>query len=254
MQASAVLGTTEVPTPTYQPQPYRGVTRHRTPSERKIDDCWLRGDVDATISAVVHHVKTFATRAKYLRKANVEANLPLADRVGMIVLRSLPGYQGPEAPLKAYDGRVPLSSFVNLKRKQAHLDLCREHDAIGKREVLEADLLTPETEDIDLLSLMAERPQSDCMETQLIVNSFLATLTDREFKRLGSTTVLSKAREWANSERPGARRRTQCKCNGCLKRPVSLRVMAKMLTKHGATLSAYAVGLKRRPVTHSQNE
>ena len=98
MQALPAL---EVP-PTYQPQPYRGVTRRRTAAERKIDDSWLRGDVDATIEAVVDHVKVFATRAKYLRKANVDANLPLADRVGMIVLRSLAGYQGPEAPLKAY--------------------------------------------------------------------------------------------------------------------------------------------------------
>jgi hypothetical protein len=36
-----------------------------------------------------------------------------------------------------------LSSFVNLMLKQAHLDLCREHDVIRKHEVLEAELPAP---------------------------------------------------------------------------------------------------------------
>jgi hypothetical protein len=208
--------------------------------------------VDTTIEAVVDHVKTFATRSKYLLKANVDVNLPLADRVGMIVLRSLPGYQGPEAPLKTYDGSIPLSSFVNLMLKQAHLDLCREHDVIRKHEVLEAELPAPGTEDFDVLSLMAERPQSDCMETQLIVDSFLSTLTPRELKRLGSSTVLRKAEQWG-TERP-QRPLKRCKCNGCVKHPASLSVVARMLSRHGATLSTYALGLKRRPVNHSTLE
>jgi hypothetical protein len=245
--------------PPYQPQQYRGISRRGTAVERRIDTAYLSGDVDATISAVVDHVKTFATRAKYLRKANVEANLPLADRVGMIVLRSLPGYQGPQAPLKTYDGRVPLSSFVNLKLKQAHLDLCREHDAIRRREVLEAELLAGD-EDFDLLSLMAERPQSECMETRLIVNSFLETLTDRERGRLGSAAVVGKAREWANSERPGARqhRITRCQCWDCTKRPPSRSQVGRMIEKHRGILTTYALfqyqGIARRPVTHSHNE
>jgi hypothetical protein len=255
MHALPVLGTIEVPS-NCQPPQYRGISRRRTPSERLIDECWLGGNVDATIEAVVDHAKMFARRAKYLRRADVDVNLPLADRVGMIVLRSLPGYSGAQEPLKPFDGRIPLSSFVNLKLKQANADLCREHDVIKNHEVLEAELIAPGDEEFDVLSLMAERPQSDCMETQLIVDSFLSTLTPREQKRLGSSTVLSKAERWANAELPEAPRRhvTNCSCNGCLKRPVSLKIVARMLAKHSAFLSVYALGLKRRPVTHCSLE
>lgn len=239
--------------PTFPPQTYRGIShdRRRRPSERLIDECWLRGDVDATISAVVEHVKTFALRAKYLRKASVDANLPLANRVGMLILRSLPGYSGPQQPLKIFDGRIPLSSFTNLKLKQAHLDLLREHQVVKSHEVLAAELLAPGADEYVVLSLMADRPQVDTQERQLIVDSFMSTLTDRERRRLGSATVLHKAEEWANAERPKVTRRriTRCKCHSCVKSPVTLGVAQRMLDKYGATLSTYALGLRRRPVT-----
>jgi hypothetical protein len=125
MQALPAL---EVP-PTYQPQPYRGVTRRRTAAERKIDDSWLRGDVDATISAVVDHVSEGGTKPA------------LASRVAMVVLRSLPGYSGPQAPLSTYDGRIPLSSFVNMKAKQARMDMARERKVIKSHETLACELL-----------------------------------------------------------------------------------------------------------------
>jgi hypothetical protein len=246
MQA-VTLGHIDAPSPSQPPQ-YRGISRRRTPSERKIDECWLSGDVDATIEAVVEHV------------AQDETKLALASRVAMVILRSLPGYSGPQTPLKTYDGRIPLSSFVALKAKQERIDMCRERKVIRSHETLASELIAPGDEDYDVLTHIANAQQtgssSESQERALIVDSFLETLTPREQRRLGSATVLSKAERWARLELPEAPRRhvTRCKCNGCVKNPTSLKIVARMLAKHSAFVTAYALGLRRRQVTHCSLE
>jgi hypothetical protein len=243
MQALPVLGTIEVPSSSQSPQ-YRGISRRRTPSERLIDECWCCGDVDSTIAAVVEHLSQGGNK------------LALANRVGMVVLRSLPGYSGPQKPLKSYDGRIPLSSFVALKAKQERIDMCRERKVIRSHETLASELIAPGDEDYDVLTHIANAQQtgssSESQERALIVDSFLETLTPREQRRLGSATVLSKAERWARLELPEAPRRhvTRCKCNGCVKNPTSLKIVARMLERHSAFMTTYALGLRRRPVAH----
>jgi hypothetical protein len=153
MQPSCVLlGAHDAPLP--QPQTYQGLSmgRRRKPSEVRIDEAWAAGDLDSTIEAVVDHVKLIHRDAPYLLPGTL--NLPLADKVGMVILRSLPGYPGPEEPLSTFDGRIPLSSFCNMKAKQAHTDLCREYRTVKSHESLACELIRGE--DFDVLTWLMQ--------------------------------------------------------------------------------------------------
>ena len=129
--------------------------RRRKPSEVRIDEAWAAHDLDETIIAVVDHCKLIHRDAPYLLPGTL--NLQLADMTAMLILRSLPGYDGSETPLATFDGRIPLSSFVNMKSKQAHTDLLRQYRTVKSHESLACEMVRGEgAEDFDVLTWLMQ--------------------------------------------------------------------------------------------------